>query len=434
MSTQIVVVNVSQQVASAPNLLQRTGAFISQGGTTLTAGSTALLTEKSDLTSILQPSVAIASISWTSSVVTVQTSAAHGIPTGKVVSGVISGVAPVGYNGTFACTGVDSTHFTYPLASNPGSETTLGTFTLAAVGELAAMGNTFFGQGNSQAVYVLELGVGTPADGVTALGLYLQSPTTRFYSYLIPREWDTETTAPTLFRQYESTTSEVYFFVTTTIDTYTNWTNLPTKSAYLAPASPDAPSAEFSLAADFYATLSAAPGPASKVPPLAWRFVYGVTPYVLTPTQQTTLKGVGLNWITTGAQGGISQFTIANGQFGDKRPWNYWYSVDWVITTITQALAAVVINGSNSVINPLYYNQSGINQLQKTAQSDLNDGVAFGLILGPVTVNAVPFSTYVAENPNDYAAGLYAGLSATFTPARGFDQITVNLVVSDIVS
>ncbi len=434
MSTQIVIVNVSQQIASAPNLLQRTGAFVSQGGTTLAAGTTQLLTEKSDLTDILRPSVAIASISWTSSVVTVQTSAAHGIPTGKVVQGTIAGVAPVGYNGTFACTGVDATHFTYPLVSNPGAETALGTFTLGAVAELASMGNTFFGQGNSQAVYVLELGVGTAADGVTALAAYLLAPTTVFYSYLLPREWDTETSAPTLFRQYESTTSKVYFYVTTTVDTYTAWTSLPTKSVFLGLESPDAPDAEFSLAADFYATLSANPGPASKVPPLAWRYVYGVTPLVLTPTQQTTYKAAGLNWITTGAEGGISQFTIANGQYGDKRPWNYWYAVDWVIVTISEALAAVVINGSNSVINPLYYNQPGINQLQKTAQSDMNSGVAFGLILGPVTVDAVPFATYVAENPNDYAAGLYAGLSATFTPARGFDQIMVNLVVSDIVA
>jgi len=39
----IVNVVVTQQVASAPNQLQQTGAFVSQGGTTLAAGTTQLL-------------------------------------------------------------------------------------------------------------------------------------------------------------------------------------------------------------------------------------------------------------------------------------------------------------------------------------------------------------------------------------------------------
>ena len=53
MTNQIVNVVVTQQVASAPNQLQQTGAFVSQGGTTLAAGTTQLLTQLSDLTSIL---------------------------------------------------------------------------------------------------------------------------------------------------------------------------------------------------------------------------------------------------------------------------------------------------------------------------------------------------------------------------------------------
>ncbi len=436
MANNLITVNVSQQLASTPITLQRTGAFVSQGGTNTAAGTTTLLTEMADLSAILRSSLAITALAWASNVVTVTTAAAHGIPAGDTVQGVIAGAVPSGYDGTFPCTYVSSTSFTYPLASNPGSETSLGTFTLGAVSELQAMGETFFGQGAGQAVYVLELGPGTPAQGVTALTSYLQAPTLTFYSYLIPREWDTEPTAPTLFRQYDATTAKTYFYVTTTPATYSAWTTIPTKSVQLWLQEPTAPASEFSAAAAFQVTLSANPGPANLTAPLANRFLFGVTPLIITPPNFTTYRAAGLNWVGTGAEGGISALTITNGQMGDLKPWNYWFSVDWMIVNQVQGLAAEVINGANNPLNPLYYNQPGINRLQKKSQSIVQSGINFGLVLAtpkPV-VTAVDFLTYVDENPSDYEAGEYAGLGLTFTPARGFTNITLNMVVTDIVT
>jgi len=436
MSNNIVIVNVSQQVASTPSTLQRTGAFVSQGATTLTTGSTQLISQLADLTAILKTPIAVSSITWASSVATANLAAPHGIPVGATVRGVFAGQVPSGYAGTFDVTATDADTLTYPLVSNPGSETTPGTFQLESVVELLAAGTTFFAQGAQQAVYVLELGADTTANGVTALSTYLANPSIRFYSYLVPQSWDTEATAPTLFRQYEGTTASVYFFVTTTVAHYASWTTIPTKSMFLMLQSPSAPVTEFSAAAVFYQTLVADPGPVSLVAPLSFRYVSGVTPYVLSPTQITTFTAAGLNWIGTGAEGGISNRLIVNGQFGDLNPWNYWYSVDWMIINQDRALSAAVINGSNNPTNPLYYNQDGINRLQKVAQQVVNNGVAFGLVLNSPkpTVGAVPFTTYVAEEPGDYAIGKYAGLSLSFTPARGFTQIVISLVVSNIAS
>ena len=433
MSNAIVDCQVFQQVAPAPNLLQQTGAFISQGGTTAAAGSTTLLTQESDLTAILRPSLTITSLTWASSVVTVVTAAAHGIPAGDTVQGVIAGAVPSAYNGTFACTYVSPTSFTYPLASSPGSETTPGTFTLNAVGEVTAMANTFFGQGSTQAVYVLELGPGTPAQGVTALAAYLLSPTLRFYRYLQPMEWDTEPTAITLAKQYESTTAKVYFHQPTTIATQSAWTTLPIKSMYLTLQSPNAPVGEFSAAADFYVQLATSPGSTSLVAPLSFRFVSGVTPYsTLTQSQITTLTAAGLNWIGTGAEGGISNTLIVNGQMGDLNPWNYWYAVDWTQIQEDLAISNAIINGSNNPTNPLYYDQAGINRLLKVAQQVINNGIAFGLLNAGATVTAVPFSTYVTQNPSDYSIGRYAGLAVTIVPKRGFKKIVFTIVASNL--
>lgn len=433
MSNNIVDCEVFQQVAPAPNLLQNAGAFISQGGTTTTAGTITLLTQEADLTGILKSDLTITSIVWASSVVTVVTAAAHGIPAGDTLQGVISGSTPSGYDGTFPCTYVSSTSFTYPLASNPGTETTPGFFSLAAVGELTAMGDTFFGQGNVQSVYVLELGPGTPAAGVTALSAYILNPTIRFYAYLVPMEWDTEPTAVTLAKQYDSDTAQLYFYVTTTLATYSAWSAQPIKSVAWYMQSPSAASSEFSTAAEFYVALATSPSSTQLVAPMANRFVAAVTPYLtLTGPQIATATAAGGNWIGTGAQGGISNTLIVNGQYGDLNPWNYWYAADWTQIQAALALANEVINGAQTGPNPLYFDQPGINRLQKRAQAVIANGISFGMLNAGATVTAVPFSTYVAQNPSDYAIGRYAGLAVTITPKRGFTKLVFTIVVTNI--
>jgi hypothetical protein len=426
----IVNVSVTQQVAPAPSTLQQTGAFISQGATTLAAGTTQLLTQYSDLASILQGSKAITSMTWSTGVVTVTTTAAHGIPSGDTVQGIITGVLPAGYNGTYQITSTGTNTFTYPLVSNPGIVTTQGVFTLEDVQELVAMATTFFAQGANQAVYVLELGVGSPAQGVTALEAYITNPTVQFYSYLLPKSWDLEPTAWAMANTYTGTTAQLYFYVTTTIATYNNWSSY--KSVFATVQSPSAPVTEFSAAAIFWTTLSYNPSASNLAHPLAFTYVYAVTPYVLTKTLQTQLKAAGVNWIGTGAEGGISNKVIFWGTFMDLNPFNYWYSVDWMAINVEIALANAIIHGSNLPTNPLYYNQAGINTLQKVAQATTNNGISFGLVLSPATVQAVPFTTYVAQHPSDYATGTYNGLSLTFVPARGFTQITIYLTASNI--
>ena len=433
----IVNVVVTQQVASAPSQLQQTGAFVSQGGTTLAAGTTQLLTQLSDLTSILRPATDISTITWTGSVVTVTTTTAHGIPSGDTVQIVIAGCTPTGYNGTFAGTATGTNTVTYPLVSDPGSSTVEGTLQLSNTLELAAMNNTFFAQGSTVSVFVLELGTTTVADGVTALNLYIEenvnhlptSPTPQFYSYLLPTTWDVSD-AQVMAAQYEGTTAQVYFYVTTTLATYAGWDGI--KSVFAALQSPSAPAIEFSTAAMYWASLSYDPSASNLAHPFEYTYVYSVTPYVLTNTQQVTLLANGVNWVGTGAQGGISNTLIEGGTYMDLNPFNYWYCVDWLSINVAQALSAAIINGSNLPTNPLYYNQAGINTLQKVAQATVNNGISFGLILSPANVNATPFTTYVAQHPGDYATGTYNGLSLTFVPLRGFSSITIYLTASNI--
>jgi hypothetical protein len=433
----IVNVSVAQQVASAPSTLQRTGAFVSQGATTLAAGTTQLLTQVSDLTSILSGSITISTLVWATGTVTVTTSAAHGIPNGDTVSGIIAGVKVGGntnnaYNGTYLITSTGTTTFTYAVASNPGSATldSGSIYALEGVQELVAMATTYFAQGTGNGVYVLELGVGTSAEGITALNTYIENPSIRFYSYLLPIAMSSDSTFAAFANTYTSTTAQTYFYVTLTSLTFTAIKGI--KSVFALAQAPTAPVTECSCAAVFAKTLSYNPGASNLASPLEYAYVYAVTPYTLTNTQQVTLLAGGVNWIGTGAQGQISNTLVEGGTFMDLNPFNYWYCVDWLAINVQIALAAAIINGSNNPTNPLYYNQAGINALQKVAQATVNNGIAFGLILSPASVAAVSFVNYTSAHPGDYAAGIYNGLSCTFVPLRGFSSITIYLTASNI--
>jgi hypothetical protein len=362
---QIVTVNVSQIVASMPDLLQEMGAFVTQGGTNTDAGTVTILTETDDLVAII----------------------------------------------------------------GSGDAAT----------ELQAMTDTFFAQGNSQSVYVLELGSGAVNAGVASLGTYIttnvgnppSSATPQFYAFLVPAEWDGNANFIALTEEYEAPTAWQYFYVTTVLANYALYANI--KSIFWMVPMPGIADTEFSLAATFYDVLSQRPGTANMVGPLEWTYQYDVTAYdTLSPGQVVAIEDANGNYVGTGAEGGIDLELIVGGVYGDGHPWNYWYGVDWAQINGARALAAGVINGSNTPTNPLYYNQGGINSLRKTLQATMNNGISFGLFLAPAPVTAIPFTTYVEENPDAYEEGDYGGFACTFVPARGFAAITINFTASDI--
>jgi hypothetical protein len=435
MANNIVQVNVSQTVSPAPSKLQRTGALVSQGGTNTAPGTTTLLTSAGDLASVLRAPAAISTLTWSGGTVTVTTAAPHGLGNGDVLNLTIAGAAPSAYNGLDRiCTVTGSSTFTYALASDPGTMTAPGTWAPLSVSELTSMVNTFFAQGVGVSVYILELGAIESPSAMTALSTFItSSPTQIFYAYLVPRAWAwSNPDYANFLAAFESTTSKTYFFTTMTTGNYTYFDSTMKCVIGLIEA-PLTPVTEFSLAAAFYVWLNNDPSTTNKVAPFAFRYVLGVTPYPLRGNGAlfTTLKAASINWIGTGAEGGISNTILLWGTTKDGRDATYWYSVDWVQINIDLDLSNEIINGSNNPINPLYYNQEGINRLQVRAQSTMNRGISYGLVLAPVDVDAVGFGAYVIDNPNDYAIGKYAGLSVSYTPARGFTQIVFNVNVTD---
>lgn len=455
MANPIVSVNVTQTIAPAPSTLQRTGAIVSQGATTSNDGSLTLLTQESDLTPLLETAKAITTLAWSTNVVTATTASPHGFTTGQILSITIAGAEPAGYNGTYDCTITGASTFTYAKTPDPGSMTVPGTYINEEVSLLTAQVNTFFAQGPGVSVYVLELGPGDAGAGVDSLDTFLTANPNIIYSFAVPDTWDAEPTFKTLMNDFTSTTAKTYFFLKTTLGTESGYSNL-LKCAYTFVNPPDV--AQPDVISNFWVTLNYNPSSSNLVTPLAFAFVYGVTPYP--PFQNssvlTQLLANNVNYIGTGAEGGISNAIIRNGHLKDGNPFNYWYSIDWVQINIDLNLSNEVINGSNNPAAPLYYDQQGINRLQARAVATMQQGVSYGLALGNIittqltqaefaaafargdfrgniAVNAVPFESYTALNPSDYSDGKYGGISIVYAPARGFEQIIVNINATQVV-
>lgn len=70
--------------------------------------------------------VSVASVDWSFGTVTLVTSRPHGFTSGQVVEVTVSDCAPAAYNGTVAAFVVDGVTLTYPLSTDPGDATRLG--------------------------------------------------------------------------------------------------------------------------------------------------------------------------------------------------------------------------------------------------------------------------------------------------------------------
>lgn len=459
----IVTVNASVNEAPAPSTLQQTGAFVTQGGTNTPSGTLTLCSTLAALQAILGPSLAITSLAWSGSVVTVTTTTPHGWTLADVVPITIAGAVPTGYNGYFTGTVTGTTTVTYPLASNPGAETTPGTITLGAVNELLQMGTTYFSGNGFIAVNVLELGEADPTPGVATLTTFIESVAgspEQQYGYLVPRQWDTNAAFLTLCSDQTAVDAELYFWVTTTVANRATYSGPGYKCVYAEVEAPGvAATLEFSLASAFGTALKQNPSSTNKVPPLSNAPSNGTTAYPIRNNQTIfqELANAKVGWIGSGAQGGVAGNIIQQGLMSDGNQWNFWYSVDWAQININLSLTNEVIIGSASNLNPLYYDQPGIDRLQLRAIQTANSGVTSGLgngqvvgtklpiaqflanynsgaYAGQIVINAEPFLAYSEENPNDYGIGKYAGLSCIWIPKLGFQNIFFNLQATTLIT
>lgn len=435
MSTQIVTINVSQTISATPSGLQQMSALVSAGMTNLSPGEPALITESSELSDILGLTPVSFSVRANGDSYLAMLGISDGMTSfavGDSVELTTTGFTPDELNGTWTAQLASENIILWDISATSTDVDVIGTFSIKNnVTSLETAADAFFAQGTSVGAYVLELGSGLSVEEqVAALKKYINEPLKRFYAYYVPQSWDGNEDFISLAKLHTSNESMLYFFVVTDTPADTNTVSPYTGiKSVIATADPSYPDTNAAVAA-MWNFVSAAPSEVNKVPPMAFRFLQSVNAHTGKNSILKWMQNQNINYVDTGAEGGISNTILVKGVTSDGNDMTYWYSVDWVQINANQALANAVINGSNNAINPLYYNQDGIDRLQLVAQGVFNNGGSYGLVNGSPVVSAVTFKTYTANNPNDYAKGRYAGLSATYTPMRGFTEIVFNINVT----
>lgn len=443
MGYNIVTVNVSQTIGAIPSNLQQMSAILSFGATLQEPGKPVLLTQDSDITDLVQiPIAALEAESLSPGAdftLTLPEGSAIERKPGSEIEITVSGCFPSSWNGKYTATITDGSTLTWTDSESEldGSPVTLGQFTVAGSDNLVTAVNAFFAQGNSVGTYLLELGyqevalpAGQVAAEVAALKSYIEDPLKRFYAYLVPESWKANEGFINLAKLYTANEAMQYFFTLEDTPEDTNYVSPYSAIKSIIAVSDDTWPTTNAAAATMWNFISASPSEINKVPPMAFRYLQAVNANAAKASILKTLTQQNVNYVDTGAEGGISNTILVKGVTSDGNDMTYWYSVDWVQINVDMMLANAVINGSNNPINPLYYNQDGVDRLQQVAQGVFNTGVSYGLVNGQTTVNAVPYKTYIKNNPNDYKIGRYAGLSASYTPMRGFVEIIFNINVT----
>ena len=453
----IVQLNVTAEYAPEPSALQSRGMIVSQNSTNVPADTAVYFGDPSSLASYIKPTKSISTLTWASGVVTVALAANHNLTVGSLTPLIVTGAYPDAYNGTYVATvGADNV-LTYSLDNDPGLASIPGACRYGFDAWLVAADATWWAQSGQVTGYFLyESGTTSVSDMFNTLSDWLDSNPRQIYNICFLPGVDSESVAAyNFFNANNALTSLLSFYLPvdeTTYETWAAYTALRNVFVQVQILTPTTAAQVASIAYAAYIT-NIRPTPTNKLPPSSYAYLNNVDALSLTQTQMSAYIDGNINFASLGAEGGISNVILVYGNTLNGFPENVKYSIDWQQVELDLAISNAVINGSNNQINPLYYNQDGINRLQAVAANVAARGIATGLALGRVitttlspeeftanlgrgdyrgnyVINAVPFSTYVALNPSDYARGLYGGFQASYVPQFGFRRIVFNILAT----
>ena len=468
---RILQLAVTLALSPVPSQYQRSAALVSVGGTTLTTGSYQFCANLTALTSILSTSGNFAELTNMATTFTDQ-----GVTVGFYVLEL--GVITTPQQGISALdtyiTANPNVFYTYtvpadwdsiPAAAATNVKDTAATSTLPSgtyytqiaylngsgtIGQLSPVVTTDIITADINTLVVSSPPALTGATdylvymGTTASNLYLQNGptgtalgTSYTQSTPIATTTGTSTTLADLGNAYSAPGTMRYLLVNSSVTNIAAYGTMSSngiwsgyKAIIAAVPSPSAQPGEFTVAAWAYNMAVNNPGANSKLAPMQYRYLYGVTPWPATGSSADiqTIRNYGGNYVGTGAEGGISANCIRGGTTSSLAQISEWYGLDWEMINIQQAVTAAVINGSNTN-PPLEYDQPGINTLDGVAQQIADNGVTFGCANSAV-ISAIPFYTYNQQQPGDYAIGQYNGLSGQIVGQSGFLSLVFNVALS----
>lgn len=308
MGFNIVTVNVSQTIGAIPSNLQQMSAVLSFGSTTHEPGKPVLLTRNQDINDLVRNPIAAlsaAAAGKSAANVTVTMTLPEGSnirrENSSEVKIVVSGCSPDAWNGEYTATVTDEKTLTWTIADSQlsGSPVTLGQFSIVGSENLVTAVNTFFAQGNSVGIYLLELGVqkGGVSKEIAALKAYMEDPLLRFYAYLVPQPWDGDAEFISLAKLHTANEAMQYFFVLTKTPDDTNYVSPYAGIKSVIATADDTYPATNAAAAVMWNYVSASPSEINKVPPMAFRYLQAVNAHKGKNSILVTMTKQNINYV-----------------------------------------------------------------------------------------------------------------------------------------
>lgn len=319
-----------------------------------------------------------------------------------------------------------SGYVTQPTVSIVGNGTEASAVATVSGGSVSGITLTNPGQGYTA---IPTITISAPYTGkASLLQTYLNNNPRQNYLYILDAASSQDTDIQAITKTYDSYLSYTVFLLTLSVAQSKTYGSH--KGGIVFSPSADQPSTEFGASVIAYMFASLSPSVSTKITPFNYRFVTGVTPYAdVSSNDFQAVIGTNTNVIIPATAGGLDSNMLLGGQYSDGNAINLWYGADYASLSATRRLAQIIIEGSNNGVNPLFFDQQGINRLSAGVKQTLNKCIDVGAIIGPIDVEAIDFATYALANPDLFKDGIYTGISFTVIPARGFNAITYVMTV-----
>lgn len=292
----------------------------------------------------------------------------------------------------------------------------------------------WFGQGNRE---VVIRDIGTNA---TALNDLDQN----CYIAIAGYEWSDLSAANTLFatlvNQFNSNLKSCYGVGSIPISLYTNdkvsiLKNIKSLFTIATTLTPE--NAQVGVGAIGYELSNYAPSTVNKVNSMTYRRLYNAAPledndYIKNKSLQDQFNTNML--LNPPIDGSGAKSLVYPGILADGNDFTYWFGVDYIRFELISNITNLLIHGNNSKINPIYYNQDGIDRIKALVKQTITRCASYGIIQSNFTVSAIDFADYVTQNPNDYKQEIYGGISIEVSPLKALRRIKFVLQVTDLIA
>lgn len=256
--------------------------------------------------------------------------------------------------------------------------------------------------------------------------------------------WSDLTTANDLYvllaNDYNSNSKACYGvaaipFANFTNDNKRNLTNI--KSLFTLATNDSSTMVQMGIGAIGYELSNYQPSVTNKVNPMTYRRLYNSEP--LSDDDYRANKHLQDDFYTNMLMsppndGSGARSLVYPGIMTDGNDFTYWYGIDYIRFTLISNITNFLIESANSKINPLYYNQDGIDRLKAKVNQIISNCAAYGIIQINYRIDAISYYEYVTQNPDDYKNEVYGGISIEVSPLKALRKIRFSLQVTDLIA